>query len=368
MVRNMGRFLSDVCARNLLEGMQTGVLWFDAQKRLQYMNLAASAMLLCGLEKARGKPFTSFFPKTSVDWSACRHKILTLHEQIIEREDGTRVEVSMTLTPHELEGKPGWLVELVETERHTRIMEEEERWHQYEAGTQLVRTLAHEVKNPLAGIYGASQLLLKRMQGDERGEQLVAVIAKEVKRLQQLVDRMLGPKGALKKAPHNIHAVIAHVLATLEGEKPKNVAVRLDYDPSIPELELDFDQMVQAFMNLVRNAFQAMEKYGGILTIRTRVSHRFTLGNRMIPLVVVVQFIDEGEGIPPELFDSIFYPMVTSKPDGTGLGLPISQAIVRQHDGLIVAQSEPGQTIFSVYLPLELKRSSNKKQERSHAQ
>jgi len=359
----MAKTLSETCAHNLLDGMQTGVLWFDAQRQVQYMNLAASAMLRCGLEKARGKPFHWFFPKTSVDWDVCRLKILTLHEQMIEREDGTRVEVSMTLTPHEVSGQPGWLVELVETERHTRIMEEEERWHQYEAGTQLVRTLAHEVKNPLAGIYGASQLLLKRLQGDEKAEQLVAVIAKEVKRLQQLVDRMLGPKGALQKAPHNIHAVIAHVLAALEGEKPGNVAVRLDYDPSIPDLALDFDQMVQAFMNLVRNAFQAMEKQGGMLTIRTRVSHRFTLGNRMIPLVAVIQFVDEGEGIPAELFDSIFYPMVTSKPEGTGLGLPISQAIVRQHDGLIVAQSEPGQTIFSVYLPLELK----KKQEHGHA-
>ncbi len=352
--------LSGKCARNLLEGLQTGVLWFDASHCLQYMNLAASAMLLCGLQKARGRHFSWFFPRTRVDWSACRDRILTLHEQIIEREDGTRVEVSLTLTPHDLDGQSGWLVELVETERHTRIMEEEERWHQYEAGSQLVRTLAHEVKNPLAGIYGASQLLHKRLQGDERAEQLVDVIAREVKRLQQLVDRMLGPKGALKKAPHNIHAVIAHVLAALEGEKPERVAVRLDYDPSIPELDLDFDQMVQAFMNLVRNAFQAMRRRGGILTVRTRVSHRFTLGNRMIPLVVVVQFIDEGEGIPPELFDSIFYPMVTSKSDGTGLGLPISQAIVRQHDGLIVAQSEPGQTVFSVYLPLELKKTRNR--------
>lgn len=358
MVQPMSGNVSDKCARNLLEGLQVGVLWFDANRALQYMNLSASAMLLCGLQKARGRPFSGFFPKTKVDWEACRLKILTLHEQVIERDDGTRLEVSMTLSSHDMDGRAGWLVELVETERHTRIMEEEERWHQYEAGSQLVRTLAHEVKNPLAGIYGASQLLFKRLEGDEKAERLVDVIAREVKRLQQLVDRMLGPKGALNKVPHNIHAVIAHVLATLEGEKPDNVAVRLDYDPSIPELEMDFDQMVQAFMNLVRNAFQAMRRHGGMLTVRTRVSHRFTLGNRMIPLVVVVQFIDEGEGIPPELFDSIFYPMVTSKVDGTGLGLPISQAIVRQHDGLIVAQSEPGQTVFSVYLPLELNRKA----------
>ncbi|WP_294947187.1 nitrogen regulation protein NR(II) [Sulfurivirga sp.] len=340
-------------AQELLDGMHTGVLWFDADRRLQYMNLAASAMLFQGLSKARGRPFEWFFPRTEVNWDDLALKVVTLYEQIIEREDGSRLKVSMTLSPYELQGRNGWLVELIEIERHTRIMEEEERWHQYEAGNQLVRTLAHEVKNPLAGIYGASQLLRKRLQNDPKGEQLVDVVAREVKRLQNLVDRMLGPKGGLNLAPHNIHAVLAHVLDALRPEKPDNVAVKLDYDPSIPELDIDFDQMVQVFMNLIRNAFQAMERHGGLVTLRTRVAHRFTLGSRMLPLVVVVQVIDEGEGIPPELFDSIFYPMVTSKPDGSGLGLPISQAILRQHGGLIVAESEPGQTVFSVYLPLE---------------
>ncbi len=340
-------------AKELLDGLTTSVLWLDQQRKIQHMNQAAAALLYSGPARAIGRPLEYFFPDTQIDWGKCENRILTLYEQKLEREDGVRVEVSITLTPYELQGKSGWLVELIETARHTQILEEEERWLQYEAGVQLVRTLAHEIKNPLAGIYGAAQLLQKKSE-DEKAQQLLRVIAREVKRLEQLVDRMLGPKGALNKAPHNIHDVIAYVLEATSAEKPDQVAVRLDFDPSIPELMIDFDQMVQVLMNLVRNAFQAMAHHGGMLTLRTRVTHRFTLGDRIMPLVAVVQVIDEGEGIPPELFDSIFYPMVTSKAEGTGLGLAISQAIVRRHEGLIAAQSEPGKTVFSVYLPITL--------------
>lgn len=340
-------------AKELLDGLTTSVLWVDADHAIQYMNLSAAALLYSGPTRAIGKPLDYFFPDARIDWRKCENRILTLYEQKVEREDGVRIEVSITLTPYDLKGQRGWLVELIETARHTQILEEEERWLQHEAGAQLARTLAHEIKNPLAGIYGATQLLQKKTE-DDKAQQLLTVIAKEVKRLEQLVDRMLGPKGALNKAPHNIHDVIAHVLEATATEKPNNVTVRLDFDPSIPELMIDFDQMVQVLLNLVRNAFQAMEKHGGMLTVRTRVTHCFTLGNRVMPLVAVIQVIDEGEGIPPELFDSIFYPMVTSKEEGTGLGLAISQAIVRRHEGLIAAQSEPGKTIFSVYLPIML--------------
>ena len=340
-------------AKEILDGIHIGILWFDAQHRLQFINPAASTMLRLGFSKAQGRPFDHLFPKTELNWNELKFKVVTLYEQFAEREDGERLQVSMTISSYDIQGKNGWLVELTEMERHAHIMEEEERWHQCEAGAQLARTLAHEVRNPLAGIYGASQLLCKRVQNDPKAEQLVDVIAREVKRLQNLVDRMLGPQKTLNITRCNIHNVLAHVLDIVRPEKPEKVAVRLDYDPSIPELEIDFDQMVQVFMNLIKNAFQAMVRHGGMLTLRTRVAHHFTLGSRVFPLVAVVQVIDEGEGIPPNLLDSIFYPMVSNKPEGSGLGLSISQTIVRQHGGLIMAKSEPGHTVFSVFLPLE---------------
>lgn len=351
---------SALFAREIIDGIHIGIMWFDARHRLQFMNPAASTMLLLGLGKAQGRPFSHFFPKAAdLEWNELKFKAVTLYEQFAEREDGSRIQVSMTISSYEIKGESGWLVELTEMERHAHIMEEEERWHQCEAGTRLARTLAHEVRNPLAGIYGASQLLCKRVHNDPKAEQLVDVIAREVKRLQSLVDRMLGPQQTLNMAPCNIHHVLAHVLETLRPEKPDKVAVRLDYDPSIPDLKIDFDQMVQVFMNLIRNAFQAMVRHGGMLTLRTRVAHHFTLGSRVLPLVAVIQIIDEGEGIPPNLLDSIFYPMVSGKPEGSGLGLSISQTIVRQHGGLIMARSEPGHTVFSVFLPLERTSNSN---------
>jgi two-component system nitrogen regulation sensor histidine kinase GlnL len=172
---------------------------------------------------------------------------------------------------------------------------------------------------------------------------------------------MLGPKGNDEQEPHNIHELIAYVLEVVNGEKPDNIAIKLDYDPSIPEISMDFGAMVQALLNLVKNGIQAMEDHGGLLTIRTRVESKFTLGTKTYPLVAVISVIDEGVGIDPEVFDAIFYPMVSSKKEGTGLGLPVSQNIVRQHGGLIVAQSEPGNTVFNIYLPFDHNREEAQK-------
>ncbi|SIN85438.1 two-component system, NtrC family, nitrogen regulation sensor histidine kinase GlnL [Sulfurivirga caldicuralii] len=346
-------------AQELLGGLMTAVMWFDADQKLQWMNLSASELFFCGLNKARGRPFSWFFPKTDIDWKACEHMRMTLHEQVLERDDGQQLEGRLVIASYDIQGENGWLVEVNETLRERRILEEEERWHQYEAGTQLVKTLAHEIKNPLAGIYGATQLLKPQLPDTRQAHKALSVIRDEVKRLQNLVDRMLGPRKLPELAPHNIHDVLGYVLEVLEGERPANISIRLDYDPSIPEFAMDFEQLVQAFINLVRNAFQAMHAHGGVLTLRTRVEHRFTLGQKLLPQVVVVEVIDEGEGIPPELADAIFYPMVTSKPDGTGLGLPVSQAVVRQHGGLITTESEPGHTCFSVILPLPREREAH---------
>lgn len=341
--------------REVLEGLTTAVLWVNHAQDIQFMNVAAGEIFQTSPSRAIGVKWYKLMPALIESGNLASEKKVTIHEYVIEQKDLFKVRVSCTISPYELGEEKGWLFELFNTERHHRIVEEDERWHQYEAGNLLISTLAHEVKNPLAGILGATQLLQRRYQPEDKANDFLEIISKEVQRLKNLVDRMLGPKQSGKKELHNIHELIRYVLQIVEGEKPSNVYVKLDYDPSIPEVIIDFEAMVQALLNLVKNAIQAMHQFGGMLTIKTRVEHKFTLGTQTYPLVALISISDEGEGIPPEVFDSIFYPMVSSKKEGTGLGLPVAQNVLRQHDGLIVAESEPGKTTFNVYLPLKQK-------------
>ena len=339
--------------QELLEGMVTAVVWVNQHEKIQFMNSAAGELFQLSTSRLLQQKWTVLFPDLVDDLYQAREKKITVHEyNILVAGIGT-VRVSCTISPYEIQGEFGWLFEVFNTERHHRIVEEDERWHQYEAGNLLVKTLAHEVKNPLAGILGATQLLQKRHQPGDRDLVFLEVISKEVLRLTNLVDRMLGPKNTREKEWHNIHELIRYVLQIIGGEKPPNIFIKQDYDPSIPEVLIDFEAMVQALLNLVKNAIQAMERHGGLLTIKTRIEHKFTLGTNTYPLVAVISIMDEGEGIPESVFDSIFYPMVSSKQEGTGLGLSVSQNILRHHDGLIVAESTPGSTVFHVYLPLK---------------
>ncbi|MBN2647218.1 MAG: two-component sensor histidine kinase [Thiotrichales bacterium] len=341
--------------REVLEGLTTAVIWVDGHQKIAFMNVAAGEIFQLSPNRILGSRWQTLLPNLLESLDLASEKKITIHEYVVEQADLDKVRVSCTISPYEMGTERGWLFELYNTERHHRIVEEDERWHQYEAGNLLVRTLAHEIKNPLAGILGATQLLQRRYKPDEKANDFLDIIAREVQRLKNLVDRMLGPRQSAHKELHNIHELIRYVLQIIEGEKPKNVFIKLDYDPSIPEVLIDFEAMVQALLNLLKNAIQAMHQYGGLITIKTRVQHKFTLGTQTYPLVAMISITDEGEGIPPEVFDSIFYPMVSSKKEGSGLGLPVAQNVLRQHDGLIVAESMPGKTTFNVYLPLKQK-------------
>ncbi|WEJ61727.1 nitrogen regulation protein NR(II) [Thiomicrorhabdus lithotrophica] len=341
--------------QEVLEGLTTSILWIDSHQKIQFMNVAAGEIFQVSPKRMLGEHWNYLLPGLVEELDPAVNQRITVHEYTVSIQDLEKIRVSCTISPYELNEEKGWLIEVYNTERHHRIVEEDERWHQYEAGNVLVKTLAHEVKNPLAGILGATQLLQKRFSSDDKESAFLDIISKEVTRLKNLVNRMLGPEKTAKKEPQNVHELIRYVLQIIEGEKPENIYIKLDYDPSIPDIYMDFDAMVQALLNLFQNGLQAMEKTGGFLTIKTRVEHKFTLGAKTYPLVAMVSIKDEGEGIPDSVFDSIFYPMVTSKKEGTGLGLPVAQNVLRKHDGLIVAESEPGNTVFTVYLPLKQK-------------
>ena len=243
------------------------------------------------------------------------------------------------------------LVEITDVTRRNQISRENALLIQHGAGRQMIRQLAHEIKNPLGGIRGAAQLLERQLDEAELREYTDVVIS-ETDRLAGLVDTLLGPGGPPNKQPVNVHELLEYVVRIIEAEDQRQLSVHRDYDPGLPLIDLDRDQMVQAFLNLIGNAVAALDGHG-TLTLRSRAVTNFTIGDRRHRVIASIEIEDDGPGIPPELQDSVFYPLVTSKPEGTGLGLPAAQELISRHGGLIEFDSRPGRTVFFVRIPLD---------------
>jgi two-component system nitrogen regulation sensor histidine kinase GlnL len=249
------------------------------------------------------------------------------------------------------------LVEMTDVTRRTRINRENALIIQHGAGRQMIRQLAHEIKNPLGGLRGAAQLLGRQLPNADLRE-YTAVIISEADRLSSLVDTLLGPGGPPRKEPVNVHEIIEYVIRLLEPETTPGIHVTRDYDAGLPLMNLDRDQIVQAILNLVRNALAALEGQGR-LRLRTRAEMNFTIGDTRHPVIASIEIEDDGPGIPPELQDSIFYPLVTSRTEGTGLGLPVAQELISRHGGLIEFETRPGCTTFFVRLPLDTRGTAH---------
>ena len=248
-------------------------------------------------------------------------------------------------------GKATLLVELTDVTRRSKISRENALIIQHGAGRQMIRQLAHEIKNPLGGIRGSAQLLARQLKDEELTEYTDVVIS-ETDRLASLVDTLLGPGGAPNKRPTNVHELIEYVVRIIEAEDRRSLHIVRDYDPGLPLIELDHDQMVQAFLNLMRNAAAALDGQGTI-TLRSRAVTNFTIGDIRHRVIASIEIQDDGPGIPAALQDTVFYPLVTGNPHGTGLGLPAAQELISRHGGLIEFESRPGRTVFYVRIPLE---------------
>jgi len=243
------------------------------------------------------------------------------------------------------------LVEMTDVTRRSKISRENALLIQHGAGRQMIRQLAHEIKNPLGGIRGAAQLLEKQLD-DEALSEYTDVIINETDRLASLVDTLLGPGGPSNKQPVNVHELLEYVVRIIVAEGQEQISFQRDYDPGLPMIDLDRDQMVQAFLNLVRNAVAALDGQGTI-TLRSRAVTNFTIGDTRHRVIASIEIEDDGPGIPIDMQDSVFYPLVTSRPEGTGLGLPGAQELLSRHNGLIEFESRPGRTVFLVRIPLE---------------
>jgi two-component system nitrogen regulation sensor histidine kinase GlnL len=249
------------------------------------------------------------------------------------------------------------LVEMIEIEQQTRQDREERTQGQAQANKELVRNLAHEIKNPLGGIRGAAQLLGMELEGKRELTEYTQVIIAEADRLQLLVDRLLGPhRRAHLVADVNIHEVCERVRSLVVAEHPRGLTVRRDYDTSIPEFRGDREQLIQAVLNIAHNAVQALAERiaagDAQLTLRTRSARQATIGKLRWRLALELHIEDNGPGVPEAIRERIFFPLVTGREGGSGLGLTLAQTFVQQHQGTIECASVPGRTVFSVLIPL----------------
>lgn len=369
---------------DLLPYLQTAVLLLDRNLRIEFMNEAAESLFQSSLSRAHGEPFTSLIyldagapesdrpspdpipdQKNPTDHPLLDELINALEDiqPFTQREATLEVfgigeltadyYATPLITSEPRNQADYLLLEFLPIDRKLNIGREEERLSSQETTRMLIRGLAHEVKNPLGGIRGSAQLLEGELT-DPKLKEYTQVVIEEADRLRNLVDRLLGPNQPPKFAPTNIHRVLEHVARVCFAELTVQPEIVRDYDPSIPKLDADYDQLIQAFLNVLRNALQALgDRPDQRITLRTQTLRRFTIGDTNHRLVVRADIEDNGPGIPEHISDRLFYPMISGRADGSGLGLSITQTIIGQHNGLIAVESKPGKTKFSFYIPLQ---------------
>jgi len=338
----------------VIEHMTTALLLLDENLCVLFINPAAQTLFAVSARQVTGHRLAAASAgsrtlERSIQHAITQGEAFTEREMRLEIARGSFITVDIAVIP--LENRQV-LLELSQLDRRLKIIREQSLINQNQATRQLIRGLAHEVKNPLGGLRGAAQLLERELQAPELRE-YTQVIIKEADRLRALVNGLLGPNARPNPRTVNMHEVLERVRQLVEAEAPEGVQILRDYDPSIPGVLGEFNQLIQAMLNIVRNALQAVGQSGRI-TLRTRSQRQFTIAETPHKLVVRIDIEDTGPGIPPGIMDRIFFPMVTSRPEGTGVGLSIAQTLISQHGGLIECSSEPGNTVFTVWLPLEV--------------
>ncbi|MBY0408596.1 MAG: PAS domain-containing sensor histidine kinase [Burkholderiaceae bacterium] len=326
---------------------------------VQFANAALENALGLSRRTLEGSAFSDFFTDPALfqtalagargnDFAALRY------EASLKRLHQEPVPVHVHVADTELAGE--MLVELWPLEQQARQDREERLLEQAEANKELIRNLAHEIKNPLGGIRGAAQLLEMELQSREFTE-YTQVIIHEADRLQSLVDRLLAPH----RHPHlvgdvNIHEVCERIRSLVLLEHPQGLAILRDYDISIPEFRGDRAQLIQAVLNIVQNAAQALTDRlvsgDAVITLRTRVARQVTFGRQRYRLALELHVIDNGPGVPDSIKERIFYPLVSGRDGGSGLGLTLAQTFVQRHHGLVECDSVPGRTDFRILIPL----------------
>ena len=345
----------------LLDGLVTSVFLLDQGLHVGYLNAAAQTLLGLGPNQALGRNITELM-RGAETLLPLFDRARQGSEGVVQRElawpaqGGVDRILDCAVTQITLgQDQFRLLLEIEDITQHRRLTRENALLAQLGGSRLMVRQLAHEIKNPLGGLRGAAQLLERELL-DPALREYTRVIISEADRLTGLLDSMLGPGRPPAKQLINVHELLERVYHLLRSEAPEGVTVERDYDPSLPPLTVDPNHIIQAMLNLGRNAIQALSGghvHSPRLILRTRAAGNVSVGAQRHRLVASIQFEDNGPGVLPEIRDTIFYPLVSGRSDGTGLGLGIAQDLVSRHGGLIEFDSTPGRTIFVISLPMD---------------
>jgi two-component system nitrogen regulation sensor histidine kinase GlnL len=341
-----------------LDLLASAVILLDNDYGIRYLNPAAENLVAASNNTLSGRPLSEVVAyshglQTALDEALANNWAYTGQNIELKRADGELLQVNCTVTPVEAPGG-GLLIEMWPIDQQLKASREERLLEQQQANRELIRNLAHEIKNPLGGIRGAAQLLeheLAELANAPALREYTQVIIKEADRLQDLMQRLLTPQRPMHPGPVSIHEVLERVRSLLVAEFPQTLQVRRDYDTSLPDLVGDREQLIQAILNIGRNAAQAMQGAGSI-TLKTRAVRQVTLAKKRYRLALELQVIDDGPGIAPDIRERMFYPLVSGREGGSGLGLTIAQNFVLHHHGTIECDSQPGRTAFVIRLPL----------------
>jgi two-component system nitrogen regulation sensor histidine kinase GlnL len=346
-----------------LDLLATAVIVLDEDELVRYMNPSAENLFGLSSRNAEGTPIDTLFEDSSVLTAAigyARHNNCSYseHDLSLSANGHGAVHLSCTVTPVETNhavAEGGFLIEFRHIEQQLKIAREERMLDQSQANRELIRNLAHEIKNPLGGIRGAAQLLDRELERPGLHE-YTQVIMKEADRLQLLMDRLLTPHRLPQPSQVNIHEVLERVRSVILAEF-SGMSIQRDYDTSLPLIEGDREQLIQATLNIARNAAQAISAHPpqrdrGEIRFTTRIVRQVTLARRRYRHAIEVRIIDNGPGIPESLRERIFYPLVSGREGGSGLGLTLAQNFISQHHGAVTFESFPGKTFFSILLPV----------------
>lgn len=341
----------------MLDNVSTAVLVFGTDLRLRFINAAGEHLLSVSRRMVRGQTAGSILPATEDFTGILKRTIANRHPytqwgvELALQND--MITVGCIVTPILEEEKCSEvIVELIDAHSFTRVMREESVTALHEAASKSLRGMAHEIKNPLGGLRGAAQLLERELD-DRELKEYTRIIISEADRLRNLVDRMLGPDGETRMSRVNIHEILEYVRDLIRAESDEGPAITRDYDPSLPDTVGDREHLIQVFLNIVRNAVEAVRNVDDPqIWIRTRVKRMCTIRQKQYKLVALVEIMDNGAGIPEEIESEIFYPLITGRAEGTGLGLSIAQSLMQKHGGSIDYERCGDRTVFRILLPL----------------
>ena len=338
-----------------LDLLATPVILVDDEMRVVHANPAAEDLFALSLKSVAGQPLAQLFID-SAELAGSLQDVLGQNwsysgrDLVLTRPAQASLHLNCLVMPIE-NAVVRFLIEFRPIDQQLKLAREQRQMDQQQANRELIRNLAHEIRNPLGGLRGSAQLLERELERPELRE-YTQVIIKEADRLQALMDRLLTPHRPPQFSALNFHEVLERVRSLVLAEFPDGIQIERDYDASLPELHGDKEQLIQAVLNVVRNAAQALNGKGEI-ELRTRAARQVTMAKRRHKLALELQVIDKGPGIADELRERIFYPLVSGREGGSGLGLTLSQTFVQQHHGTIECESEPGRTCFTIMLPME---------------